>query len=163
MQRAMRGFHQDTEGHWAAELACGHAQHVRHQPPFTLRPWVATSEGRAGRIGQELECPLCDRKEMPAGHGPYKRTASFTRETVPQGLLQRHSTKAGVWALVHVSRGALEFFEAEAGGESRQLVRAGQTAVIRPELEHRVAPLEDVEFFVEFWRAGVPGVPTSAA
>ncbi|MEO8185324.1 MAG: DUF3565 domain-containing protein [Deltaproteobacteria bacterium] len=153
MQRAMKGFHQDSDGHWVAELACGHSQHVRHQPPFTLRPWVLTPEGRSGRLGQELECGACERKEMPTGHGPYKRTASFTDATVPQGLLHRHSTKAGVWALVHVSRGALELFETEAGGECRQLVSAGQNAVIRPEVEHRVAPLGELEFFVEFWRA----------
>jgi tellurite resistance-related uncharacterized protein len=90
---------------------------------------------------------------MPAGHGPYYRTASFAREAVPKGLLHRHSTKAGVWALLHVTGGALEFFETEADGESCQLVSAGQSAVIRPEVEHRVAPLGDAEFFVEFWRA----------
>ena len=154
MQRAMKGFHQDADGHWVAELACGHSQHVRHDPPLTLRPWVLTPEGRSERLGQELECPLCDHKVMPTGYSPYKRTASFTRETVPPGLLQRHSTKTGVWALLHVSRGALEFWEAEAGGESRQLVSAGQNAVIRPEVEHRVIPLDDLEFSVEFWHAG---------
>ena len=54
------GFHQDAEGDWVAELACGHRQHVRHRPPWQLRPWVATAEGRAARIGQPSECPLCD-------------------------------------------------------------------------------------------------------
>jgi tellurite methyltransferase len=153
MQRSMTGFHQDAEGHWVADLVCGHSQHVRHQPPFTLRPWVLTPEGRAQRVGQQLECPLCDRREMPAGHRPYKRTASFTRDTVPKGLLHQHSTKPGVWALLRVARGALEFFETEADGESRQLVSNGQSAVIRPEVEHRVAPLGDAEFFLELWRA----------
>jgi tellurite resistance-related uncharacterized protein len=90
---------------------------------------------------------------MPIGHGPYKRTASFTHETVPKGLLHHHSTKAGVWALLHVARGSLEFFETEANGEARQLVSAGQSAVIRPGVEHRVAPLGEVEFAVELWRA----------
>jgi hypothetical protein len=66
MQRKMVGFHQDAESHWVAELDCGHTQHVRHQPPFTLRPWVVTEEGRSGRLGQMLECVLCDRREKPA-------------------------------------------------------------------------------------------------
>ena len=153
MQRAMRGFHQDGEGHWVAELECGHSQHVRHQPPFTLRPWVTTAEGRAGRLGQSLECAACDRREMPAGHAPYKRTATFTRDTIPQGLLHDHRTKAGVWALLHVTRGSLEFFEREGSAEARQRISAGQQATIRPAVEHRVAPLDDVEFHVEFWRA----------
>ncbi len=153
VQRTMQGFHQDSEGHWVAELVCGHAQHVRHQPPFTLRPWVVTPEGRAGRMGQSLECVACDRKEMPAGHVVYKRTASFTRESVPQGLLRRHETKAGVWGVLHVSSGALEFFESEGDGESRQVVSAGERAIIRPEVSHRVAPLGEVEFQIELWRA----------
>jgi tellurite methyltransferase len=153
MERAMRGFHQDGEGHWVAELECGHTQHVRHQPPFTLRPWVMTAEGRAGRLGQSLDCAACDRREMPAGYAPYKRTAAFTQATVPQGLLHQHQTKPGVWAIVHVASGALEFSESAGSGETRQRVGAGQHATIRPGVEHRVAPLGEVEFCVEFWRA----------
>lgn len=61
MRRLITGFHQDGEGDWVAHLDCGHAQHVRHRPPFQLRPWVTTEAGRAGRLGSELDCPLCDR------------------------------------------------------------------------------------------------------
>ena len=57
--RAIIGFHQDEAGDWVAELACGHGQHVRHRPPWTLRPWVLTLEGRAARIGVPLACVLC--------------------------------------------------------------------------------------------------------
>jgi len=38
------GYHLDDEGHWVAELACGHGQHVRHDPPWQVRPWVTTPE-----------------------------------------------------------------------------------------------------------------------
>ena len=40
MDRRIAGFHQDEESFWVAELECGHQQHVRHNPPMTLRPWV---------------------------------------------------------------------------------------------------------------------------
>lgn len=60
MRRAIVGFHQDAEGDWVAELACGHGQHVRHKPPFWVRPWVLTPEGRAEKLGAELACVLCD-------------------------------------------------------------------------------------------------------
>ena len=60
MRRAITGYHQDQEGHWVAELECGHAQHVRHDPPWQVRVWVTTSEGRAEHLGTELECLLCD-------------------------------------------------------------------------------------------------------
>jgi tellurite methyltransferase len=63
MRRTIVGFHEDSEGDWVAELSCGHNQHVRHRPPFEERPWVVTDEGRASRLGQELECPLCNRPD----------------------------------------------------------------------------------------------------
>ena len=59
-ERAIVGFHQDEERHWVADLECGHSQHVRHDPPWQLRPWVITVEGRRDRIGTTLECRLCD-------------------------------------------------------------------------------------------------------
>jgi len=63
MQLAIAGFHQDELGDWVAELACGHNQHVRHNPPWTSRPWVTTPEGRASVLGQMLNCLKCDRGE----------------------------------------------------------------------------------------------------
>ena len=63
MPRAVVAFHQDETGDWVADLVCGHRQHVRHRPPWTLRPWVLTPEGRAERIGASLECVLCERVE----------------------------------------------------------------------------------------------------
>ena len=43
-----------------AELACGHQQHVRHDPPWQVRNWVTTEEGRRSRVGTTLECPKCE-------------------------------------------------------------------------------------------------------
>ena len=57
-ERAIIGFHEDDEGHWVAELACGHGQHVRHDPPWQSREWVTTESGRASFIGFELNCLL---------------------------------------------------------------------------------------------------------
>ncbi|WP_448214248.1 DUF3565 domain-containing protein [Colwellia sp. MEBiC06753] len=42
MKQAIVGYHQDEEQHWVARLACGHNQHVRHDPPWIQRPWVIT-------------------------------------------------------------------------------------------------------------------------
>lgn len=65
MKRSIVGFRQDDEGHWVALLACGHRQHMRHEPPFVSRPWVETEEGRASRIGAELDCPECEAPGTP--------------------------------------------------------------------------------------------------
>ncbi len=154
MLRSMTAFSRDAEGHWVAELSCGHTQHVRHQPPFFLRPWVLTAEGRAARLGQTLDCVLCDSRQLPKGHASYKRTPLFTAESIPKGLLHQHRTKPGVWALIHVQRGQLAFHET-GGPEPPPSVSAGEVATVLPEVEHRVEPLGEVELFVEFWKAGV--------
>jgi uncharacterized protein DUF3565 len=57
--RRITGFHQDAEAHWVAELECGHTQHVRHDPPWQVRPWVITAEGRARFLGTTLRCVHC--------------------------------------------------------------------------------------------------------
>lgn len=61
LPRRIVGFHQDDEGHWVADLECGHSQHVRHDPPWQRRPWVLTAEGRERYIGVVLGCVHCGR------------------------------------------------------------------------------------------------------
>jgi hypothetical protein len=65
MERPIVGFHLDQENHWVAELACGHYQHVRHDPPWTQRPWVLTEEGRAAMLGAVLNCKKCESGAPP--------------------------------------------------------------------------------------------------
>jgi hypothetical protein len=65
VSRRIVGFHQDEEDHWVAHLECGHSQHVRHDPPWQVCPWVITVEGRDERIGTSLECRRCDQPVVP--------------------------------------------------------------------------------------------------
>lgn len=60
MDQPIVGFHLDDEQHWVAELACGHNQHVRHDPPWINRPWTTTTEGRRSALGRVLTCRKCD-------------------------------------------------------------------------------------------------------
>ena len=64
MNQKIIGFDRDTDEDWRAMLACGHYQHVRHNPPLTVREWTQTKAGREEKIGAELECRKCD--EMTA-------------------------------------------------------------------------------------------------
>jgi hypothetical protein len=57
------GFHQDENGDWVADLTCRHGYHMRHNPPWLVREWVLTSEGRQAFIGHVLECTKCDYDE----------------------------------------------------------------------------------------------------
>ena len=60
MQRRIIGYMQDVERHWVAVLECGHMRHVRHDPPWTVREWVTTEEGRMAWVGTMLVCKKCD-------------------------------------------------------------------------------------------------------
>ncbi len=60
MDQPIVGYHFDEHGDWVAELACGHFQHVRHDPPWINRPWTQTAEGRAAALGRSLACRKCD-------------------------------------------------------------------------------------------------------
>jgi hypothetical protein len=63
MRRRIVGFHEDPERQWVAELECGHTQRVRHEPPWQVRPWVRTAEGRAAMVGTALDCVRCKSEE----------------------------------------------------------------------------------------------------
>ncbi len=65
MHQPITGYHRDDEGHWVAQLACGHNQHVRHDPPLVSRPWVLRADGRAAMLGEVLDCRKCDAGEPP--------------------------------------------------------------------------------------------------
>ncbi len=60
MNQKITDFDQDDEEHWRAKLACGHYQHVRHDPPLVVREWILTKVGREAKIGAELKCRKCD-------------------------------------------------------------------------------------------------------
>ena len=60
VKRRIAGYHQDEERHWVAELDCGHTQHVRHDPPWQVRPWVTSEDGRSSHLGSELDCRRCE-------------------------------------------------------------------------------------------------------
>lgn len=57
-------FHQDEDGHWVADLSCGHTQHLRHQPPWQNRAWVLDSEQRHRQLGQAFACGWCQTNQL---------------------------------------------------------------------------------------------------
>ncbi|MCA9143856.1 MAG: DUF3565 domain-containing protein [Planctomycetaceae bacterium] len=72
MQQPIIGYHTDDEGHWVAQLACGHNQHVRHDPPWMHRDWVTTAGGRERMLGFHLDCKKCE-DAAPADDQPIHR------------------------------------------------------------------------------------------
>jgi hypothetical protein len=57
--RKIVDYHLDESFDWVADLECGHQQYVRHNPPWTIRHWVTTPQGRLAHIGQQLLCSAC--------------------------------------------------------------------------------------------------------
>ncbi|MGE3800140.1 MAG: DUF3565 domain-containing protein [Candidatus Kapaibacterium sp.] len=148
MQRTIVGFHRDEEDQWVAELDCYHGQHMRHTPPFYERFWVLTEEGRATRLGRQVECLKCDQFEWPEKLLEFKRTPEFTEETVPAGLLRDHRTKGGVWAKIIVIEGTI-LYSPEAGEPIH--LTPSRFGIIVPEMKHSVQLLTPVRFYVEFY------------
>ncbi|WP_351123861.1 DUF3565 domain-containing protein [Shewanella sp. T24-MNA-CIBAN-0130] len=69
MQQKIIGYHLDEEHHWVAELDCGHFQHVRHNPPWTVRLWVTTVASRQQKLDMVLSCKKCDVAAPPDSIG----------------------------------------------------------------------------------------------
>jgi tellurite resistance-related uncharacterized protein len=150
------GFSLDTDGDWVALLSCGHRQHVRHRPPWELRPWVLTEEGRRAHLGASLSCANCGMPALPAGVMPYQSTPVFDETTVPAALLARHTLKPGVWGRIVVADGRL-LYVIEGDPEASFVLRPEVPGIVAPEMPHHIEPRGHVRFHVEFLR-----VPSSS-
>ena len=89
---------------------------------------------------------------MPRRQAAYRRTPDFDETSTPEALRKQHSTKPGVWGLIHVCEGALEYHVHEPTPESQRLT-PGQPGIVLPEVSHHVETPEPVRFYIEFWRA----------
>jgi tellurite methyltransferase len=137
VQRHITGFHQDDEGAWVAELSCLHGQHIRHRPPFQNRPWVLTDAGRQEHIGTDIDCPLCDRAEVPGGLVVTRTAGPFDQDTIPPALRKNHVVGEGRWGCLRVEEGAVGFVLATQPPLERQLT-AGDRQAIPPGVAHHL-------------------------
>lgn len=85
MDQTISGFHKDSENHWVAELTCGHAQHVRHDPPWMERPWVTSEEGRTKYLGTKLNCVRCDEAGLKVAEAVLKECRRTLLENYESG------------------------------------------------------------------------------
>lgn len=88
---------------------------------------------------------------LPSDVVAYGRTPDFTPETLPDALKSAHSTKPGVWGLIHVLEGRL-LYALEPPHRGLTVLAERETAPIPPEIPHRVAFTEGGRFFVEFYK-----------
>ncbi|MFL9711232.1 DUF1971 domain-containing protein [Methylobacillus sp. Pita1] len=90
--------------------------------------------------------------QLPEGLEAYKRTPDFTPDNLPAALQSQHSTKAGIWGLLHVLEGQVVYRLAPPH-EASAIADAGETIVILPEIIHWVEFGIPGRFYVEFYRA----------
>jgi len=150
MHRQIEGFHQDDLGDWVADLVCGHGQHVRHRPPFQLRPWILDSSSREERIASILDCHLCDAGEIPDRARFVGVTKSWNEETVPSSLKERHRLAQHVWGVLDVQSGQVGLMFGDSP-ISPLLLGPGSSRAIPPEVDHQVVPMGRANFFIRLY------------
>ena len=149
MHRSMMGFRRDDDGAWVAELSCLHSQHIRHEPPFWEAAWIEDVEERARRVGQPLDCPLCDRAELPDGLEPTRTTATWDASTTPAALTRAHRVAARTWGLLEVEAGKVRF-HADTDPPIDVVVTPEAPQPIPPELDHHIEPDDEARFHITF-------------
>ena len=155
--RIIDGFHRDDVGDWVAELSCLHGQHVRHRPPFQEREWVESDAGRAAHVGAAIDCPLCDRAELPDGLVVARTAGPFDEQSLPAGLRRAHRVAERTWGYLRVLTGGL-FFELGTDPPRRLRLQAPAAQPIPPAVPHAVTPDGAVELAVDFLvRPQTPG------
>ena len=91
---------------------------------------------------------------VPQSLETYRTTQRFTELSVPNGLLSDHSTKEGVWGLIHVTQGQLRFWVTDPRREAEMHLLDADSGpgIVEPTILHRVEPVGTVRFHVEFLR-----------
>ena len=154
MRRTIDGFHQDEHGDWVAEISCLHNQHIRHEPPWQDRSWVNTELGRRERRDTFIECPLCDRAELPEGLQVVRSAGPFNASSLPDALQRDHRVAARTWGRLRVIEGSL-LFSMDTNPFVRVDLHAGSIQPIPPGVAHSLAVTGPVVVVVDFLvRAG---------
>jgi tellurite methyltransferase len=149
VQRRIVGFVADEVGDWVALLDCRHRQHVRDRSPFWPAPWVTDVAERERRIGSTLDCPLCDRCELPDGLAVVRTTATWDERSMPDALRREHRVGTGRWGRLRVESGSLRFV-AHTDPVTDVVVTPAHAQPIPPDVEHHVEPRGPTRFAIDF-------------
>jgi tellurite methyltransferase len=149
VQRGIVGFVADDLGDWVALLECHHRQHVRHRPPFRSALWVVDRSERARRIGTTMNCPLCDRCELPDGLIVVRTTTTWDERTMPGALRRSHRVASGTWGRLRVEVGSLRFV-ARTDPITDVIVESELAQAIPPDVQHHIEPQGPTRFDIDF-------------
>lgn len=89
-----------------------------------------------------------------------RSTPLFNVHNVPEALLTRHNTAAGVWGQLCVMHGTVTYYgfvdEKAPEPEMKKIIPAGTFALSPPQYWHRVELSDDALFNLNFWSKPTP-------
>lgn len=87
-------------------------------------------------------------KSLPEQVTYYSQSPNFTASTTPSSLTRDHTTKAGVWGVITVTAGTVEYVIPSQ--DERHILSAEKSGIVEPMTPHYVTPDADAEFCVKF-------------
>ena len=90
-------------------------------------------------------------KSLPANLKFHHSTPDFNQDTVPAGIIGRHTTAENVWGKIKVTEGSLTYRILEPNLEEHILNNA-QDGIVAPQVAHQVKIDGPVKFHIEFYR-----------
>lgn len=94
---------------------------------------------------------------LPENVTAYRQSPVFDADTLPDALKRDHSTKAGVWAVIHVLEGNLRYRVRDQTVE--EVLTPRNPGLVRPQEVHAVRADGPVRFMVEFHAIADAGDP----
>jgi tellurite resistance-related uncharacterized protein len=110
---------------------------------------VTSEAGRAARLGTPIECPLCDRFELPADLHVVRTAGPFDRDTLPPALQRSHLVADRTWGVLRVLEGAV-MFAIETTPPTSVRLTSGDAQPIPPAVHHLLRVDEPVRLVIDF-------------
>ena len=79
---------------------------------------------------------------------PYRSTPVFDEHSLPQALLRRHSTKAGVWGRIHVTEGRIRLIILDPPSE--HVIDPAAPMTLLPGQAHQVELMGPMRMRIDF-------------
>lgn len=90
-------------------------------------------------------------KSLPSEVSLYWTSPEFTEDSLPANLKESHQTGDDTWAKIVVLEGRLRYCVLEPEAEEHTLSPT-RPGIVAPTVPHRVEPIEQVRFRLEFYR-----------
>ena len=88
-------------------------------------------------------------KVLPESINELKKTRMFSKDSAPEQLQKDHKTASGIWGLITIVSGSLEYVIV---GDSTYTLSPEIPGVIEPEQVHYLRLEEPVEFYLTFYK-----------